>query len=93
MSQRIKTLTDATIALVDEITSLRSASLGLKKDLELHQDSMSQIRIRIEDDLSIIRQHRETMSILERESRESLQALQKALVSLSETLVEHLGGR
>lgn len=86
-------LRDTASALLDEIAVVQSVSTELKDGVTLHQSSISQIRSTFEDNLRIAQQHREAMSQLAADSRESLQALQGALVSLSKTLVEQLNGR
>lgn len=93
MSQRIETLKEATSALVEDISLIRTSSRDLKESLTLQCEATAQIRSTIEENLTIARQHREAMAAAEKESRESLQALEQALVSLSNTLVEQLGGR
>lgn len=86
-------LRDTGSALLNEVAGIQSVSAELKDGVTVHQNSISQIRSTIEENLRIAHQHREAMSQLAAESRESLQALQGALVSLSKTLVEQLNGR
>jgi len=86
-------LRDTGSALLDEVAVVQSVSTELKNGVALHQSSISQIRSTIENNLQMAEQHREAMSRLAAESRESLQALQSALISLSKTLVEQLNGR
>jgi len=88
-----ETLRGTASALLDEIAAAKSVSAELNQDVVLHRTSFSQIRSAMEADLKIAQQHREAMSKLVTESHESVQALQSALVSLSKTLVEQLGGR
>ncbi|SLM48412.1 conserved membrane protein of unknown function [Nitrospira japonica] len=93
MSQRIDKLKTAIEVLVETVASIQVSSLGLTKGLEEHQTVMSQSRSLIEDDLRVVRKHRDSITQIEGESRQSLQQLEASLVSLCKTLVEQLGGK
>lgn len=88
-----ETLNSIASALSNEIAAVNIASTELNQNMTIQRQSITSIRSSVEEDLQIIRQHREAMSILLTESRESVKALQSALVSLSRTLAEQLGGR
>lgn len=82
----------ATTSLCKEIEAIQSLSAEILQGGTVHQRTVSEIRAAIELDLQAMQQHRRDMDALLTESRESLGALQGALVSLSKTLVEQLGG-
>ncbi len=82
----------ATTSLCKEIEAIQSLSAEILQGGTVHQRTVSEIRAAIELDLQAMQQHRREMDVLLTESRESLGALQGALVSLSKTLVEQLGG-
>lgn len=90
MTEKLK---EATSELVDQIGAAKSVSEELNQDLKIHGESVSQTRDLIEAELRTVRQHCEAMASLVIESRESVKALEDALVSLGRTLAEELRGR
>lgn len=88
-----ETLTKLTGTLSSDTASIKSASVELAQAITIQKHTVAEIRAAIEADLQTVLQHRDAMAKLVAESRESVTELQSALVSLSRTMVEQLGGR
>ena len=82
----------STDALKQEVQAVREASAGLSQILVEQRNVIAGLSSTVEEDVRTIRQHRDELSAYVTESRDALQELQAALVSLSRTLVEQLGG-
>lgn len=87
-----ESITNATSTLARELVTSREIAAALDAGATAHLKTITEVRAAIEADLQIARQHRDVTARMVKESRDALQEVEQALVSLSRSLVEQLGG-
>lgn len=88
-----ETLMKSTTKLSGDAAAIKGVSVDLAQGITIQKHTVAEIRAAIEADLQTVRQHRDAMTAMVAESRQMVTDLQSALVSLSRTIVEQLGGR
>jgi len=83
----------ATEGLSNEVEAGRKMASAVADGMETHKTAVAEIRAAIEGDLRITREHREAAAKMLEESRSAVVEVERALVSMSRTLAEQLGGR
>lgn len=75
------------------IGAIKASCAALGQTLARQQEDLATIRTNAEADLNRVGEVKRQMEQMATKAREEVQSLQSALVSLSRTMVEHLGGR